>query len=127
MPTYEYRCETCGELTEAMQRIADPPLTECPTCGGTLRKQFSAPAFQFKGSGWYATDYARKAGGAKEAGGAEGDGKAAKGGDGEGKAAKGGDGEGEAGGKAEKGSDAAASGGSGGGSKPAKAAGGATD
>jgi putative FmdB family regulatory protein len=60
MPIYEYVCERCGESTEAIQRLADPPLTECPKCGGRLRKKVSAPAFQFKGSGWYVTDYARK-------------------------------------------------------------------
>ncbi|HEX2253285.1 MAG TPA: FmdB family zinc ribbon protein [Thermoanaerobaculia bacterium] len=75
MPIYEYKCEQCGEQLETMQRMSDPPLTECPRCGGTLRKQISAPAFQFKGSGWYVTDYARKGGGgggkeAKDSGGA---------------------------------------------------------
>jgi putative FmdB family regulatory protein len=60
MPIYEYVCERCGEGTEAIQRLDDPPLTECPKCGGRLRKKVSAPAFQFKGSGWYVTDYARK-------------------------------------------------------------------
>jgi putative FmdB family regulatory protein len=60
MPIYEYVCERCGESTEAIQRLADPPLTECSKCGGPLRKKVSAPAFQFKGSGWYVTDYARK-------------------------------------------------------------------
>jgi putative FmdB family regulatory protein len=60
MPIYEYVCERCGESTEAIQRLDDPPLTECLKCGGRLRKKVSAPAFQFKGSGWYVTDYARK-------------------------------------------------------------------
>ena len=60
MPIYDYRCERCGKTTEAIQRFVDPPLTECPKCGGPLRKLVSAPAFQFKGSGWYVTDYARK-------------------------------------------------------------------
>jgi putative FmdB family regulatory protein len=60
MPIYEYICEQCAEETEAIQRLSDPPLTECPKCGGRLRKKVSAPAFQFKGSGWYVTDYARK-------------------------------------------------------------------
>jgi putative FmdB family regulatory protein len=62
MPIYEYRCQRCGERLEAMRRLADAPLTVCPACGGELRKLVSAPAFQFKGSGWYVTDYARKAG-----------------------------------------------------------------
>lgn len=67
MPIYEYRCDECGELTEVMQRINDPLRTECQTCGGTLRKQISAPAFQFKGTGWYVTDYSRKGGGSEGA------------------------------------------------------------
>jgi putative FmdB family regulatory protein len=69
MPLYEYLCESCGRRTEALQRLDDPPLSVCPHCEGPLRKLLSAPAFQFKGSGWYLTDYARKAGG--EAGGAK--------------------------------------------------------
>lgn len=60
MPIYEYVCQECGERVEALQRIDDPPLTECPSCGGSLKKAISAPAFQFKGSGWYVTDYAGK-------------------------------------------------------------------
>ena len=60
MPLYEYECTDCGHLTEALQRLGDPPLSECPRCGGPLKKLLSAPAFQFKGSGWYVTDYARK-------------------------------------------------------------------
>lgn len=70
MPIYEYSCESCGRVTEALQRFADPPLAACPHCGGTLKKLLSAPAFQFKGQGWYVTDYARK-GGAAPAGRAE--------------------------------------------------------
>jgi putative FmdB family regulatory protein len=62
MPLYEYICERCGETTETLQRHGDPPPPECPKCGGPLRKKMSAPAFQFKGSGWYVTDYARKGG-----------------------------------------------------------------
>jgi len=60
MPIYEYQCERCGERTEALQKVSDPPLTSCPSCGGPLRKLLSAPAVQFKGSGWYVTDYAGK-------------------------------------------------------------------
>lgn len=60
MPMYEYRCQDCGELSEVLQRFDDPPLETCPECGGTVKKLISAPAFQFKGSGWYVTDYARK-------------------------------------------------------------------
>jgi len=63
MPIYEYVCESCGRVTEALQRLDEPPLSECGHCGGALRKLVSAPAFQFKGSGWYVTDYARKSGG----------------------------------------------------------------
>ena len=60
MPIYEYECRRCGKRTETMQRMSDPPLSECAECGGELRKLISAPAFQFKGTGWYVTDYARK-------------------------------------------------------------------
>jgi putative FmdB family regulatory protein len=62
MPIYEYLCASCGKVTEALQRFSDPPLTVCPHCQGALRKRISAPAFHFKGSGWYATDYAKKSG-----------------------------------------------------------------
>ena len=60
MPIYEYQCEQCGQQTEAIQRLDEPPLELCPHCGGALRKLMSAPSFQFKGSGWYVTDYADK-------------------------------------------------------------------
>ena len=63
MPIYEYRCEECGHQSEELQKMSDAPLTECPVCGGPYKKLISAPAFQFKGSGWYVTDYARKGGG----------------------------------------------------------------
>jgi putative FmdB family regulatory protein len=56
MPTYEYACKSCGERTEAVQAFSDPPLTECPHCGGTLRKVFGTPAIVLKGSGFYKTD-----------------------------------------------------------------------
>jgi putative FmdB family regulatory protein len=73
MPLYEYLCESCGRRSEALQRLDEAPLTTCSECGGPLRKLLSAPAFQFKGSGWYLTDYARKsgsdAGASKSAGG----------------------------------------------------------
>src|SRR3954449_10610824 len=60
MPIYEYNCKNCGEKTEIIQRYADKPLVVCPHCGKrALKKAFSAPAIQFKGSGWYVTDYAR--------------------------------------------------------------------
>jgi len=60
MPIYEYECLACGKRSEVLQRASDPPLGECPECGGQVRKLISAPAFQFKGSGWYVTDYASK-------------------------------------------------------------------
>ncbi len=59
MPLYEYRCSSCGEMVEVLQRSGDPPPSECTRCGGTMLKVISAPAIQFKGSGWYVTDYAR--------------------------------------------------------------------
>jgi putative FmdB family regulatory protein len=62
VPIYEYQCQACEHRLERLQGMSDPPLTICPECGGALRKLFSAPAFQFKGSGWYVTDYARKGG-----------------------------------------------------------------
>ncbi len=59
MPIYEYRCESCGHELEAMQKIADAPLTDCPACGShsALRKKISAVGFRLKGSGWYETDF----------------------------------------------------------------------
>ena len=61
MPLYEYRCTDCEATLEAIQAFAAPPLEECPECGrSSLKKLLSAPAFQFKGSGWYVNDYARK-------------------------------------------------------------------
>lgn len=64
MPLYEYRCASCGELTEVLQRLGAAPVAECPRCGGALERVASAPALQFKGSGWYVTDYAKRAGSA---------------------------------------------------------------
>jgi putative FmdB family regulatory protein len=60
MPLYEYECRSCGKRTEVLQRFADAPLAACPHCGGEVKKLFSAPAVQFKGTGWYVTDYAGK-------------------------------------------------------------------
>lgn len=61
MPIYEYRCESCNHELEAIQKIADPPLTDCPACGeSALKKMISAPAFRLKGSGWYETDFKSK-------------------------------------------------------------------
>jgi putative FmdB family regulatory protein len=59
MPIYEYECRKCKRRTEAIQRVGEKPLKICPHCGGELKKMASAPAIQFKGSGWYVTDYAR--------------------------------------------------------------------
>jgi putative FmdB family regulatory protein len=59
MPIYEYVCGSCGKKTEVLARITDAPLKICPHCGGKLKRAISAPAIQFKGSGWYVTDYAR--------------------------------------------------------------------
>ena len=59
MPIYEYVCGKCGRKTEVIQRVNEAKLKVCPHCGGPLKKAFSAPAIQFKGSGWYVTDYAR--------------------------------------------------------------------
>lgn len=56
MPIYEYACTACGERTEAKQGFDDPPLEECPVCGGRLRKLYSPVGIVFKGSGFYATD-----------------------------------------------------------------------
>lgn len=63
MPIYEYECQSCGKRTEVIQRMDDAPLAACPQCGGEVKKLLSAPAVQFKGSGWYVTDYAGKKGG----------------------------------------------------------------
>jgi putative FmdB family regulatory protein len=60
MPIYEYQCQSCGKRTEVLQRMDEAPLAACPECGGEVKKLLSAPAFQFKGSGWYVTDYAGK-------------------------------------------------------------------
>ncbi len=66
MPLYEYQCTVCNERTEVLQRLGEAPIEVCRACGGPLRKLISSPAFQFKGSGWYATDYAKKSGGSGE-------------------------------------------------------------
>ena len=63
MPLYEYECEACAHRFERIQKFSDPPADTCPTCGkGPVRKLLSSPAIQFKGSGWYITDYARTGG-----------------------------------------------------------------
>jgi len=78
MPIYAYRCAVCGHAKDVLQKLSDPLLTTCPSCGAeTFRKQLTAAGFQLKGSGWYVTDFkggppAGKPGGGKpDAGGAE--------------------------------------------------------
>jgi putative FmdB family regulatory protein len=60
MPLYEYECDSCGHRFEVIQKFSDDPITECPKCQGAVRKLLSSPAIQFKGTGWYITDYAKK-------------------------------------------------------------------
>jgi putative FmdB family regulatory protein len=60
MPLYEYQCDNCGHRFEKIQKFSDPPVEQCPKCGSSVHKLMSSPAFQFKGSGWYVTDYAKK-------------------------------------------------------------------
>ena len=60
MPLYEYQCKKCGHRFERIQKFSDPLVKKCPECGGAVEQLLSAPAVQFKGSGWYVTDYARK-------------------------------------------------------------------
>jgi len=57
MPIYEYRCDQCNKIFEVLQKISEEPLTTCIDCGSKLEKLVSRSAFQFKGSGWYVTDY----------------------------------------------------------------------
>ena len=60
MPIYEYQCGACGHRFERIQKFSDPAQSECPNCGQPVERLVSAPAIQFKGSGWYITDYAKK-------------------------------------------------------------------
>lgn len=60
MPLYEYQCEKCGHRFEKIQKFSDRMVKKCPECGGKVEQMISAPAVQFKGSGWYVTDYAKK-------------------------------------------------------------------
>lgn len=68
MPLYEYQCDACGNRFEKIVKFSDPPLDACPTCGGSVQKLMSSPAIQFKGSGWYITDYAKKSSGDSSSG-----------------------------------------------------------
>jgi putative FmdB family regulatory protein len=72
MPLYEYECEACGHRAEVLQRVGAPPIGACESCGGKMKRLLSAPAFQFKGSGWYVTDYAKKSSPGAGAGEAQG-------------------------------------------------------
>jgi putative FmdB family regulatory protein len=59
MPLYEYQCDACAHRFEVIQKFSDAPIEVCPKCGGAVKKLLSSPAIQFKGSGWYITDYAK--------------------------------------------------------------------
>lgn len=63
MPLYEYECKKCHHRFERIQKFSDPHVKRCPDCGGPVEQVVSAPAVQFKGSGWYVTDYAKKSSG----------------------------------------------------------------
>lgn len=65
MPLYEYKCDQCGQVFEILQKFSDAPLKVHPECGGTVGRLMSSPAFQFKGTGWYVTDYGPKNGGSR--------------------------------------------------------------
>ena len=80
MPLYEYQCKKCKHRFEKIQKFSDRPVKKCPECGGAVEQLLSAPAVQFKGSGWYVTDYARKgaSSGSADSGSAGGDASAAK-------------------------------------------------
>jgi len=62
MPLYEYQCKKCGHRFEKILKFSDKPIKKCPECGGSVEQVITAPAVQFKGSGWYVTDYANKSG-----------------------------------------------------------------
>ena len=66
MPLYEYKCRKCGKGFEEIRKFSDPPLTVHEHCGGELQKLLSPPAIQFKGTGWYVTDYAKKSEGSQD-------------------------------------------------------------
>jgi putative FmdB family regulatory protein len=70
VPLYEYKCQKCGRRTEKIESVTGPHLKKCPLCGGKVERAISAPAIQFKGTGWYVTDYAGKSA-TKEAAGTE--------------------------------------------------------
>ena len=66
MPLYEYECQKCGRRTEKIENVDGPHLRKCPHCGGRVERLVTAPAIQFKGAGWYVTDYAKKSSGDSE-------------------------------------------------------------
>ena len=68
MPLYEYQCDACSHRFERIQKFSDPPADVCPSCGGPVRKLLSSPAIQFKGSGFYITDYPKKSSGSPDSG-----------------------------------------------------------
>jgi putative FmdB family regulatory protein len=67
MPLYEYQCKKCGHRFEKIVKFSDKPIKKCPECGGALEQLISASTVQFKGAGWYVTDYAKKGAGASAA------------------------------------------------------------
>jgi putative FmdB family regulatory protein len=69
MPLYEYLCKKCGHRFEKIQKFSDKPIKKCPECGGSVEQVINAPAVQFKGSGWYVTDYAKSGASAASDGG----------------------------------------------------------
>jgi putative FmdB family regulatory protein len=81
LPLFEYKCEKCGHLFEKIEKHSASQIKKCPKCGGKAPRQFAAPAIQFKGSGWYVTDYGGKQSSAAQTGENSGDGAAAKAGD----------------------------------------------
>jgi putative FmdB family regulatory protein len=78
MPIYEYQCKKCHHRFERIQKFSDRHVKKCPDCGGPVEQVISAPAVQFKGSGWYVTDYARKSSGSSAGSSANGDSAAKK-------------------------------------------------
>jgi len=73
MPLYEYQCKKCHHRFERIQKFSDPHVKKCPDCGGSVEQVLSAPAVQFKGSGWYVTDYAKKSSSGTSTGSSNGD------------------------------------------------------
>ncbi len=73
MPNYEYLCKKCGHRFEQIRKFSDKQLRKCPECGGVIEQVISAPAVQFKGSGWYVTDYAKKGAASASSSSSEGD------------------------------------------------------